>query len=149
MSVSQETIYGDPDVKWGAGGFYNEGYVQRGSIEYGADNAQAKDSNGNVVTDVTYNRNAPVSFDSKRPGSNDGPVFYHIGLYVYKASALKRFVAAPVGVLEAREKLEQLRALENGMSVWVKVIPGIKLIEEAPPEINTPEELEEMRKFMK
>jgi len=63
MSISQETIHGDPDVQWGAGGFYNEGYVQRGSIEYGADNAQAKDSNGNVVTDVTYNRNAPVSFD--------------------------------------------------------------------------------------
>jgi len=63
MSTSQEIIHGDPDVQWGAGGFYNEGYVQRGSIKYAAKNAQAVDSSGKTVTDVTYDPNMPVSFE--------------------------------------------------------------------------------------
>jgi len=46
-----------------------------------------------------------------------GPLWHHIGIYAYRRSALERFVALPPGVLEQREKLEQLRALENGMRI--------------------------------
>ena len=52
------------------------------------------------------------------------------------------------GVLENIEKLEQLRALENGMSIYALVVPSVKLIEDAPADINTPEELEEAQKFL-
>lgn len=45
------------------------------------------------------------------------PVFRHIGLYGYKLSSLERYAALPAGVYEELEGLEQLRALENGMSI--------------------------------
>lgn len=75
--------------------------------------------------------------------------YWHIGIYVYKASALKKFVSLPVGVLEDTEKLEQLRALENGMSIYAKIVDSIKLIDAAPADINTPEELAEAEKYMR
>ncbi len=53
------------------------------------------------------------------------PVFRHVGLYGYRMSALRRFAALPVGHYEALEGLEQLRFLENGMSILtVEVEPG-------------------------
>ena len=58
-------------------------------------------------------------------------------------------VSLPVGILEDREALEQLRLLEAGMEVRAKVIGGMKLIEEAPADINTPEEYEEAKKWIK
>ena len=75
--------------------------------------------------------------------------YHHIGIYVYKAESLKRMVSLPVGVLEDREALEQLRAIEDGMTIRAKVISGMKLIEEAPADINTPEEYEEAKKWIK
>lgn len=47
----------------------------------------------------------------------NGPTWHHIGLYAYRRAALARFVALPEGILERRERLEQLRALENGMRI--------------------------------
>ena len=75
--------------------------------------------------------------------------YWHIGIYVYQADALRQFVAAPVGILEQIEKLEQLRALENGMSIYAQIVDSIKLVSEAPADINTPEELAEAQKFMR
>lgn len=57
--------------------------------------------------------------------SGDGPVFHHVGIYAYRRAALQRFVALPVGVLEQREKLEQLRALEAGMRIDAAVIDSV------------------------
>jgi 3-deoxy-manno-octulosonate cytidylyltransferase (CMP-KDO synthetase) len=51
--------------------------------------------------------------------AGDGPVWRHVGLYVFRRAALARFVAAPPSPLELREKLEQLRALELGMHIVV------------------------------
>ena len=76
-------------------------------------------------------------------------IYHHIGMYVYKAASLKRFVELPVGVLEARESLEQLRALENGMTIRAKLIEKMVLDERAPADINTPAELEEALKYIK
>lgn len=47
----------------------------------------------------------------------------HLGLYSYRAEVLKKFVRWPVGVFEAAEKLEQLRALENGVRIRVAHTP--------------------------
>lgn len=51
----------------------------------------------------------------------EGPVWRHIGVYGYRREALIRFCAAPPAPLEVREKLEQLRALELGLSLWAGV----------------------------
>ena len=47
------------------------------------------------------------------------PVWRHIGLYGYRRDALAQLLAWPEGPLEAAEQLEQLRALENGMTIQV------------------------------
>ena len=60
----------------------------------------------------------------------------HIGLYAYRVGALQRLAALPVGPLEAAEKLEQLRALANGLSIRVA-----DAIERPGQDINTPEDL--------
>ncbi|MGH7160600.1 MAG: 3-deoxy-manno-octulosonate cytidylyltransferase, partial [Acetobacteraceae bacterium] len=48
--------------------------------------------------------------------------YHHVGLYTYRRSALERYVRLPRGVLEVRENLEQLRALEGGMRIDATVI---------------------------
>lgn len=90
---------------------------------------------------------APYTRNPERCKNQD--LYHHIGIYVYKASSLKKFVELPVGVLENRESLEQLRALENGMTIRAKVISKMVLDERAPADINTEEELTEARKYIR
>lgn len=75
--------------------------------------------------------------------------YHHVGIYVYKASSLRKIVSLPVGVLEERESLEQLRALENGMVIRAKLVDELKLNKDAPADIDTMEELEEARKYIR
>jgi len=72
----------------------------------------------------------------------DAPVWRHIGIYGYRREALLRFCAAPPSPLEKREKLEQLRALEMGLSIWAAVIG------EAPLSVDNPADLEAARAFL-
>jgi 3-deoxy-manno-octulosonate cytidylyltransferase (CMP-KDO synthetase) len=71
----------------------------------------------------------------------DGPHYEHIGLYAYRREALERFVTLPRGVLEERERLEQLRALENGMTMAVALIDPARL----GVQVDTPADLERAR----
>lgn len=59
----------------------------------------------------------------------------HLGLYAYRRAALKRFVSMPPSPLEKSEKLEQLRALEDGM-----VIGGV-VVHERPVAVDVPSDL--------
>lgn len=69
----------------------------------------------------------------------DAPVWRHVGIYGYRREALMRFCDAPPSPLEQREKLEQLRALELGLSIWAAVIA-------APPlSVDNPADLEAAR----
>ena len=70
-----------------------------------------------------------------------GPVWRHIGVYAYRRAALERFCAAPPSPLERREKLEQLRALELGMSIWAAVVDA------APISVDTPADLDAARAY--
>ncbi len=63
----------------------------------------------------------------------------HIGLYVYRRDALASFCSWPQSELEQCEKLEQLRLLEHGVSIGVLDIP------EAPPGVDTVEDLEQVK----
>jgi len=72
----------------------------------------------------------------------DGPLYHHIGLYAYRRDALARFVQLPPGVLEKREKLEQLRALEAGMRI------AVALVDTVPLGVDTPADLERARAML-
>lgn len=65
----------------------------------------------------------------------EGPVWRHVGVYGYRRAALERFCAAPPSPLERREKLEQLRALEMGLSIWAEAV------EQAPISVDNPDDL--------
>jgi len=78
-------------------------------------------------------------FTRLRAPGGDGPHWHHIGLYAYRRAALQRFVALPPSPLEQREKLEQLRALENGMRIDAARVQTI------PFGVDTPEDLARMR----
>jgi len=70
-----------------------------------------------------------------------GPHYEHIGLYAYRREALERFVGLPRGVLEQREHLEQLRALEAGMRISVSLIDPVRL----GVQVDTPADLARAR----
>ena len=72
----------------------------------------------------------------------EGDLYHHIGLYAYRGDSLKRFVSLPPSPLEKREKLEQLRALENQMRIDVAVI------DEVPLGVDTAEDLEAARRIL-
>ncbi len=57
------------------------------------------------------------SLPHDRDGKNTHSWYHHIGVYSYRPEALSAFVKLPQGKLENLEKLEQLRALENGMKI--------------------------------
>ena len=69
----------------------------------------------------------------------EGPHYHHIGIYAYRRAALTRFVTLPPGILERRERLEQLRALENSMRI------DAALVETVPFGVDTPIDLERAR----
>ena len=94
-----------------------------------------------------YFSRSPIPYHRDIEGVDEA--YWHIGIYVYNAKSLRKFVSLPVGILEAREKLEQLRALENGMTIYAKIVDTIKLVENAPADINTPEELAEAQQWFK
>jgi 3-deoxy-manno-octulosonate cytidylyltransferase (CMP-KDO synthetase) len=74
----------------------------------------------------------------------EGPHYEHVGLYAYRRAALARFVSLPRGILEARERLEQLRALEAGMRFSVSLIDPARL----GVQVNTPTDLARARALM-
>ncbi|MDZ4371995.1 MAG: 3-deoxy-manno-octulosonate cytidylyltransferase [Phenylobacterium sp.] len=73
----------------------------------------------------------------------DGPILRHVGIYGYRRAALQAFNAAPPSALERREKLEQLRAMELGLSIWTAPTP------EAPISVDSPADLERARQYVR
>lgn len=74
--------------------------------------------------------------------AGDGPRWHHIGIYAYRRAALERFVSLRVSLLERRERLEQLRALEAGMRI------GCARIAVGPFGVDTPADLERARRLL-
>ena len=74
--------------------------------------------------------------------SGEGPYYHHIGLYAYRREVLDRFVSLAPSTLEKRERLEQLRLLEVGVSFGVKVVTSI------PVSVDTQEDLERARQSL-
>jgi 3-deoxy-manno-octulosonate cytidylyltransferase (CMP-KDO synthetase) len=76
------------------------------------------------------------------PPPTEQPYLLHMGLYVFRRETLLRLAALPPTPLEARERLEQLRALEHGVSIRVVVT------EHASFGVDTPGDLERVRRMM-
>jgi 3-deoxy-manno-octulosonate cytidylyltransferase (CMP-KDO synthetase) len=89
----------------------------------------------NSVKAVMAKNGRVLYFSRATVPSGPGPLYHHFGLYAFRRAALERFISLPQGILEARERLEQLRALEAGMRI------DAALIDRVLYEINTPEDL--------
>lgn len=64
---------------------------------------------------IPYDRDAALGHGGALP-----QYWKHVGLYAYRKAALQRFPSLPPSVLERTERLEQLRFLENGISLYVE-----------------------------
>ncbi|MGV1906648.1 3-deoxy-manno-octulosonate cytidylyltransferase [Agrobacterium cavarae] len=67
----------------------------------------------------------------------NGPLYHHIGLYTYRRAALEKFVSLKPSVLELRESLEQLRALEAGMRIDAEIVRSVPLGVDTQPQLET------------
>jgi 3-deoxy-manno-octulosonate cytidylyltransferase (CMP-KDO synthetase) len=93
-----------------------------------------------------YFSRAPIPwYRSSALDENRWPVSFagalrHLGIYAYRAAALRRFSAEPPSALEDTEKLEQLRALWMGMTIRTALAARVP-----PRGVDTPEDLEAVR----
>jgi 3-deoxy-manno-octulosonate cytidylyltransferase (CMP-KDO synthetase) len=78
------------------------------------------------------------------PRDKDFPTTYyeHIGVYAFRKQALMKFTLWPISPLEAAEKIECLRYLENGIPLRMVVVDYMGV------EIDTPEDLERAAKLL-
>lgn len=87
---------------------------------------------------IPSNRDQPY-----KEWSNHSDYYQHIGLYGYKKDVLMELIKLRPSPLEVSEKLEQLRWLENGYSIYGKEVQSISF------GIDTDEDLQKARKFYK
>jgi 3-deoxy-manno-octulosonate cytidylyltransferase (CMP-KDO synthetase) len=104
--------------------------------------------NPNVVKVVgsalrTPGRLRALYFTRATAPHGEGPLYHHVGIYAYRRTALERFVSLPPSPLELREKLEQLRALEDGMRIDVSIVDTV------PLGVDTPADLEKARQMIR
>jgi 3-deoxy-manno-octulosonate cytidylyltransferase (CMP-KDO synthetase) len=94
----------------------------------------------NLLGDAIYFSRCPIPYE--RDGQTGVPVYFkHIGLYVYRREFLLRYPDLTVGPLEQAERLEQLRALENGYRIRVAATDYESL------GVDTPEDLERVNQL--
>lgn len=93
----------------------------------------------NVVKAIITESGRALYFTRASAPAGEGPVWHHVGLYAYRRDALERFCDLPPSPLEMRERLEQLRALEAGMTIYCAIVSA------APDGVDTPEDLERAR----
>jgi 3-deoxy-manno-octulosonate cytidylyltransferase (CMP-KDO synthetase) len=95
------------------------------------------DKNGRAL----YFSRSTIPYDRDRGGNIQ--YFKHLGLYAYRKSALERFCSLPESRLEAAEKLEQLRLLENGIDIYVEETPFGSV------EVDTEEDLKRVEELLR
>ncbi len=95
--------------------------------------------------DYKENENSTMALDFIRKNDNydENKLYHHIGIYSFRRETLKKFVTLSQTERENNEKLEQLRALENDIKIKVGLIDFL------PLGVDTPEDLEEIKKIIK
>ena len=104
-------------------------------------------NNPNVVKAICHTSGtkkiSPVLYFTRAPAPfGDDVFFHHIGIYGYQRAALEKFITLKPSPLEKIEKLEQLRALENGIKIFAMAV------KEKPQSVDTPEDLSRAQKIM-
>jgi len=98
-----------------------------------------------VVTDkngrALYFSRSTIPYDRDRSGNIQ--YFKHLGLYAYRKAALQHFCSLPESKLEASERLEQLRLLENGIDIYVEETPFGSV------EVDTEEDLRRVEELLR
>ena len=103
-------------------------------------------SNPNVVKVVLDAAGHALYFSRAQipyPREKGGTCYRHAGIYAYRVGFLRKFAALPVSPLEKTEALEQLRALWHGHRIAVAVSK-----EDIPPGVDTPQDLEAVRRML-
>ena len=77
------------------------------------------------------------------PPDYPGTPIHHIGIYAYRRTAIKTFVALPQCAREVQMRLEQLRALDAAMRI------DAAMVREVPLGVDTPEDLEKARLLLR
>ena len=100
-----------------------------------------------VVTDFAgdaiYFSRCPIPYlRQDHRGPIGAPYFKHIGIYVYRREFLLKYSSLPVGPLEQAERLEQLRAIENGFRIRVVETEYESL------GVDTPQDLERLSRLV-
>ena len=127
-------------------------YMKKGECEIGTlaskftSNSELEDEN--VVKVLVKEKLEPSIFvkalDFVRINNmKEFQAYHHIGIYAFTNKALLRYVGLKRSKLELERKLEQLRALEDGMSIHVGYV------ESSPLSVDTKRDLDEIKRIMK
>lgn len=92
-------------------------------------------SNPNIVKAVLDKDGRALYFSRCPIPYGATSVYHHVGIYAYRRAALTRFCSLPPSILEQTERLEQLRALEDGMGIYAAIL------NQAPAGVDTPADL--------
>ena len=127
-------------------------YMKRGECEIGtlasklSSNSELEDEN---VVKVLVEKKLKLgvftkALDFVRNNINkEFQAYHHIGIYAFTNEALSRYVRLKRSKLEIDRRLEQLRAMENGMSIHVGYV------DTSPLSVDTEKDLEEIKKIMR
>ena len=105
-------------------------------------------SNKNVVKVIVENKleknNFPkaLNFIRENLSTSNQNIYHHIGIYSYKTSVLEKFVSLGQTNNEKKNKLEQLRALDNNLKI------NVALVKSSPIGVDTEEDYIDIKKIM-
>ena len=105
-------------------------------------------SNENIVKveakEKLSNKNFPIAlnFSRKKIHQKSKNIYHHIGIYIYKVNILEKFVNFDQSKNETKYKLEQLRAMDNGIKI------NVALAKSSPIGIDTEEDYLALKKIM-
>ena len=105
-------------------------------------------NNKNVVKVIVENKlegnNFPkaVNFTRENLSTSNQNIYHHIGIYLYKTSVLEKFVSLDQTSNEKKNKLEQLRALDNNLKI------NVALAKSSPIGVDTEEDYIDIKKIM-
>ena len=126
-------------------------YMKKGKCEIGtlaskfSSNSELEDEN--VVKVIVKEKLKTGMFTKaldfvRHKNTLEFPMYHHIGIYAFTNKALLRYVGLKRSKLELERKLEQLRAMENGMSIHVGYVNS------SPLSVDTEQDLEEIKRIM-
>ena len=103
-------------------------------------------SNENIVKVETKkeldNLNFPEANCFKRKAFNNHNIYHHLGIYCYQKDTLRKFVSYKQSHNEIKNKLEQLRALDNQINI------NVALAKSSPIGVDTKEDFVAIKKIM-